>query len=77
MDLRLRALLHRHLQRAPLLLRHVLPLQRRRPPLLPTRRLLEILDVLRQPGYVLDRRRPSRHSPKFPRPMQSRGNGAV
>jgi ABC-type multidrug transport system ATPase subunit len=46
-DLRLRPLIHRNLQRPPLLLRHGFPLQRHRASLLATLRLLAVLDVLR------------------------------
>lgn len=58
MDLCLRTLIHSHRQRPSLLLRHVLPLQRRRATISATLRLLALLDVLPQPLDLLDRRRP-------------------
>ena len=62
MDLCVRAIIHRNLQRPPVFLRRVLPLQRRRAPLLTTFRLLAVLDVLRQPVDLLDRRCLGRNS---------------
>jgi ATP-binding cassette subfamily G (WHITE) protein 2 (SNQ2) len=53
-DMCLRTILHCHLERPPLLLRHVLPLQRRRAPLRPTIRLLALLGILPKPVYLLD-----------------------
>jgi hypothetical protein len=46
MDLCLRTILHRNLQCTPFLLRHLLPLQRRRQALQPIIRLLAVLAVL-------------------------------
>ena len=47
----------------PLLLRNLLPLQRRRPLIRPITALLALLDVLPQPVYLLDRRSPRRYFP--------------
>ncbi len=46
MDMCLRPLIHRDLERAPVLLRNVLPLQRRCTALFPAFRFLALLDVL-------------------------------
>jgi len=60
-DLCLRTIIHRHRERPTVLLRHVLPLQRCRPTIRPTQRLLALLDVLAEPIDVLDRRSFSRY----------------
>ena len=66
-DLCLRSLIHSHLQHPPLLLRNLLPLQRRRASLFPAFRLLAVLALLPQPLYLLDRWRPRCNTEKHPR----------
>jgi ATP-binding cassette subfamily G (WHITE) protein 2 (SNQ2) len=69
MDLCFRTLIHSHLQRPPVLLRHVLALQRRRPTIQPAICLLEILDVLAKPIHVLDWRSLGRNTQQHSSPM--------
>jgi ATP-binding cassette, subfamily G (WHITE), member 2, SNQ2 len=59
------------------LLRNGLHLQRHRPPLQPTPRLLEILDVLRQSLHLVVARRPLRHLKIHHRAMRPRRINAI
>ena len=77
MDLCFCSLLHCDFQRPPFLLRHVLPLQRRRPSIRPTFGLLALLDVLRQPLNVLDWRRPRRYTEQRASPLRSPGSSLL
>jgi len=70
MDLCLRSLLHSHLERPPLLLRHVLALQRCGPSLCPAFRLLAVLALLPQSLNILDRRRLGSHPRQHARPLR-------
>lgn len=70
MDLRVRTILHSNLQRPPLLLCHVRALQRRRPSLRSNVPVLALLDVLRQPIHLLDRRYHRRYPPLYPSGMR-------
>jgi len=56
----------------PILLRHLLPLQRRHPPILPTLPRLALLALLPEPVDLLDRRRPGRHLARHPRRLPPR-----
>lgn len=61
LDMRLRSLIHRHLERPPLLLRNILPLQRRHASLRPALRLLALLALLPKSLNLLDRRSSRRY----------------
>lgn len=55
MDLRLRPLIHRYLQRTPFLFCHILPIQWSSKTLRTIERFLEVFPLLLQPQYLLDR----------------------
>jgi len=71
MDLCIRSILHSYFEHPPLLLRHVLPLQRHREPLRSTVCLLALLAILHKSIDLLDRRCPCSNYQQHSHPLRT------
>ena len=77
MDLRFCALLHRHQQRAPLLLRYVRSFQWCCAPVCKSAGFLALLGLLPHAEHLLDRRRHGRYPTRHPSHVRTRRNSAL